>query len=188
MSIEKTDYVRVGVLVREAAAGNQLAFETLVQEFSALAWSIAWTVGLDRHEAEDAIQGVWLRLLEHLTRIREPERLAGWIATTTRRECIAAQRRSRRTTGLEHPESQAASDDPARSAVELDRNEILRRAVQRLDKRCQLLLQVLMSGTTIPYTELGEELAIPVGSIGPTRARCLDRLRRDPSIIALADR
>ena len=189
---ETTHAAYVLALVVAARDGDQRSFELLVAEFSSLVWSIAWSIGLDRHRGEDAIQATWLRLLQNLGSLRDPERIAGWIATTARRECLAVKRAAERTSPTDRidprPTSRSASPstDPASSLMSHETSDVVRRALQRLDGRCQALLQMLMAEPPIPYSQIGATLALPVGSIGPTRARCLDRLKRDPLIAGLS--
>ncbi len=169
-------------LVRRAADGDELAWNLLVDRFTNLLWSIGRAYRLDTGAAADVIQTTWLRLLENLDTIRDPETLAGWLATTARRECLATLRRS----GREAPEwsDEAMLEVPDEGAPPVDhhlllaeRDAALWQSFGGLSARCQTLLRVLMSVERTSYAEISTALGLPIGSIGPTRMRCLDRLR-----------
>ena len=144
-------------------------------------------------DADDASQGVWLRLVDQIGRIRDPAALPGWLATTTGRECGRLVRAARRTT----PHGGRlldAEDNPGERAVLADdellrakRHTALREALADLPPSCQRLIAVLAEDPPAPYAQISARLGIPVGSIGPTRGRCLAKLRRHPAIAALAN-
>ena len=171
-------------LVERAAHGDVAAWNDLVDRFSSLVWATARAHRLSRDDAADVAQTTWLRLVEHLDRIREPERLGGWLAITARRESL----RSLRLNGRELPSDDAdAFESPADDSPELglltgERDTALWRAFARLCERCQALLRLLAAPTEPSYDEVGAALGMPVGAIGPTRGRCLEKLR---SFIAL---
>jgi RNA polymerase sigma factor (sigma-70 family) len=174
----------VALLLRLATAGDQLAWNRLVERFSGLLWSICRSYGLSAADAADVFQLTWLRLLEHLGSIEAPERLVGWLATTCRRECLTILRRNKRT--------QPTSDDgvfgrlaePVEGAdahvVRSERDTALWRAFARLHQRCQEILRVLLLAPDdrVSYEWAAVALDMPVGSLGPTRARCLGKLRK----------
>ncbi|HWD42164.1 MAG TPA: sigma-70 family RNA polymerase sigma factor [Actinomycetota bacterium] len=167
-----------GVLVRRAAAGDQRAWDQLVQGYAGLIWSVARLHGLSASDAADVSQVTWLRLVEQVGRLRQPERLAAWLATTTRRESVRVARRAARQVpvgdGADGP-----GDATADGRVELDeRDALLRRAFVGLTPRCRELLGLLLADDNLSYAEVSQILDMPVGSIGPTRARCLACLRR----------
>jgi RNA polymerase sigma factor (sigma-70 family) len=175
----------VAELLHLAAAGDQLAWSRLVERFSALLWSISRSHGLSAADAADVFQLTWLRLLEHLDSIEDPARLVGWLATTCRRECLSVLRRNKRT----HPTDDDAVFDrfaglaagADRPVVVADRDAGLWRAFGRLDQRCQEVLRVLLlepDDGRASYELAGVALGMPVGSLGPTRARCLAKLRK----------
>ena len=174
-----------------ARNGDQAAWAALVDSFSSLIWSVAWSFGLEKHRCEDAVQAVWLRLVQNLDRIDDPQRLAGWIATTTRRECMAVSKKERLNVPTEQIENLSPSfrpDDTDLIAGDLDRRDevrIVRSALSRLDHRCRSLFEFLGADPSVPYEQISAEMDMPVGSIGPTRARCLEHLRRDPEIAGL---
>jgi RNA polymerase sigma factor (sigma-70 family) len=169
-----------GELVRAAATGDHRAWDELVDRYSGLLWSIAMAYRLDRADAADVVQTVWLRLLENLEKLREPDRVAAWLATTTRRECQRALAQARRVLPTEDHrrlEPRDAAPTPEAVMVASERDRLLWVAFERLPERCRRLLRILMADPP-PYEVVAAALGMPVGSIGPTRARCLEQLRR----------
>jgi RNA polymerase sigma factor (sigma-70 family) len=171
-------------LVRSAAGGDEGAWNALVDRFGALVWSIARAHRLGDADASDVSQTVWLRLVEHLDRLRQPERVGSWIAATTRNECLRVLRLSGRQVPVGEEFELADETTPAPGAALFleERDAALWRAFEALPDRCRSLLQVIVAASPPSYEELSEALDIPIGSIGPTRQRCLDRLRRHPEI------
>lgn len=169
-------------LLAAAACGDQSAWDLLVERHVGLLWSIARGYRLNTADAADAVQNTWLRLVEHLDRIAEPERLAGWLATTARRECVHVLRRAgrERPGGSAELLEQLPNGAPALDAGLLldERDAALWRALATLPGRCQRLLRVLMASPPPSYAEVAAALDMRIGSIGPTRQRCLDRLRQ----------
>jgi RNA polymerase sigma factor (sigma-70 family) len=170
----------VAGLVGRAAAGEREAWDAVVERFGGLVWAVAVAHRLGPADSAEVAQTTWLRLLENLDRIREPERLAGWLATTARRESL----RLLRLRARELPEDGLGLDvvpdpDPGPEELLLDdeRHRRLWRAFTRLPERCRVLLHTVVV-VAPPYTEAAAALGVPVGSIGPSRARCLRRLRR----------
>jgi RNA polymerase sigma factor (sigma-70 family) len=168
-------------LLEAARRGDQQAWNALVTDYNNLVWSIARSYRLDSADAYDAVQMTWLRLVENLNRINDPERLAGWLATTARRECLQLLRRSAR----ERPAGEDGLRDlpdpapPLDAALLLDeRDGALWRAFRVLGERCQQLLRVLMASPPPSYQEVAAALDMAIGTIGPARQRCLERLRR----------
>jgi RNA polymerase sigma factor (sigma-70 family) len=166
-------------LVRAAARGDEAAWATIVDRFQGLVWATARAHRLSQADAADVAQTTWLRVVEHLDRIREPEALGGWIATTARRECL----RHIRLHGRELPSDEAgmfespADDTPELALLDNERDTALWRAFGKLGERCQALLRLLVSRDEPRYEEIGAALGMPVGAIGPTRMRCLEKLR-----------
>ncbi len=170
-------------LVRAAGEGDQDAWNTLVERFSGLLWATVRAHRLSPTVSAEVVQTTWLRLVEQLARIRDPERLGGWLATTARNECLRLIRhRSREvaTDELDHLESEGPELD--RSVLAEERDLALWDAFARLGERCQALLRLLMADVAPSYQEVSAALGLPVGAIGPTRQRCLERLRRDPRL------
>ena len=177
-------------LVTRARAGDQRAWDALVDRYAPLVWSICRRNQLSRADAEDVGQNVWLHLVEQLDNLRDPAALAGWLATTTQRECCRALRAVRRPQAAGHAfDSENIPDEKAGIAEQelliAERHAALREALTRLPPHCQRLLALLVEDPPVPYAKISATLGIPVGSIGPTRGRCLNMLRRDPVIAAL---
>jgi RNA polymerase sigma factor (sigma-70 family) len=178
-------------LVTRASSGDRSAWDALVDRYYPLIWSICHRWQLDRTDAEDVGQAVWLRLVEQLDNLRDPAALPGWIATTTQRECHRVRRSGcRLTTGgqvdaAELPDVQAATAED--ELLMAERHAALRAAFMDLPPACQELLGLLITDPPTPYAEISAKLGMRIGSIGPSRSRCLDRLRRHPAIAALID-
>jgi len=174
-------------LLDAAAAGNEAAWAELVERFSGLVWATARAHRLSRDDAADVAQTTWLRLVEHLDGIREPERLGAWLATTARRESLRViARRSREQPTDEADLFEAPTDDTAdRLLVDPERDGALWRAFARLSERCKSLLRLLVAEHEPTYDEIGAALEMPIGAIGPTRMRCLERLRQSAELTEL---
>lgn len=178
------------MLVRAAADGDQAAWDALVKRFSGLVWSIARAHRLGSADAADVSQTAWLRLVENLGRIRDPDRVGAWLATTSRNECLRVIRRSGRQvpTDLDADldlEADAATAPPGDAALlTVERDAELWRAFSLISERCQVLLRLLIADPPPSYEDISTLLEMPVGSIGPTRARCLEHLRRKAGITA----
>lgn len=171
----------VAGLVRAAADGDAVAWDELVDRFGGLVWSITRAYRLNPADAADVSQTAWLRLVEHLDRLREPGRVGAWLASTTQRECLRVLRLARR----QMPVGDEVFDTPDLYAAPLharallsERDVALWRSFERLPDRCRTLLRLLVADPTPAYEEVAAAVGLPVGSIGPTRTRCLDKLRR----------
>lgn len=173
--------VTVDELLTRARGGEQAAWEELIARYSGLVWSVARRHGLADSDVRDVYQTTWMRLLEHLHRIRCPEAVGSWLATTAQRECWRLFRRGSREIPVEDTGADLASPGPVtspdRHLLREERDALVREAVDRLPDRCRRLLDLLMDGEQPSYREVSAALDMPVGSIGPTRGRCLDRLR-----------
>jgi RNA polymerase sigma factor (sigma-70 family) len=172
--------VDVRTMLASAAAGDQAAWDVLVDRYSSLLWSIARSFRLGSADAADAVQLTWLKLVENLDRIQDPDRLAGWLATTVRRECLQLIRRNARTRPLpdaELPEVADTAPPVDDRLLRRERDAELWHTFAQLSERCQRLLRVLTAVPAPAYTEVAAALDMPIGSIGPTRQRCLSRLR-----------
>lgn len=167
-------------VLRAALDGDQSAWNRLVSEHRSLVWAVVIGMGLRGDDAEDAFQLTFIRLLEKGRNVRQPDHLAGWLATTARNEARGIHRRRRRVVTVDEVRDPAAvdTDDLAAGMVMDDRRIGLRRAMSELSAACQELLRLLFTEPPLTYEDISELLGIPIGSIGPTRARCLDRLRR----------
>jgi RNA polymerase sigma factor (sigma-70 family) len=168
-------------LVRGAAAGDRRAWERLIAQFARLIWSITADFKLAESDAADVAQTTWLRLLEHIDRIEYPDRVGSWLAATARNECLRSLAARKRVV-LGHDEevlSGVVASEPAVDERILadERDQVVRDALSRLPGRWQRLLELLMADPPTPYADISDELGLPVGSIGPTRGRCLAQLR-----------
>jgi RNA polymerase sigma factor (sigma-70 family) len=187
----RDDPVVIGLVTR-ARNGDQRAWDALVERYAPLVWSICRRYQLGHADAEDVNQNVWLRLVGQLDNLRDPAAIPGWLATTTQRECGRAVRaaRSPRAAALA-PEVENIPDlETGMAEQELliaERHAALRDALSHLPPCCQQLIALLIEDPPVPYAQISARLGIPVGGIGPSRGRCLDRLRRDPAIAALID-
>lgn len=181
----------VSTLVSAALAGDRSAWDDLVSRYTPLVLSVTHRYRLNPPDAADVAQTVWLRLLQHLGELREPNALPGWIVTTTRNECL-------RTLGVrdrlravdpftDHRLETADRDEPDvdERLLRLERHEALLAGFAELPARQRELLLLLLADPPWSYAEIGSRLGMPVGAIGPTRARALDRLRRTPALVAL---
>jgi RNA polymerase sigma factor (sigma-70 family) len=180
----------VAALVVRARDGDKRAWDAIVDRYAPLIWSICRRYRLSRADTDDVGQSVWLRLVDQLGQLREPEALPGWLATTTRRECGRLLTGSRRREALGFALDPADIPDGDLAAAEeevlaAERHAVLREAFAALPLRCQELLGLLITDPPVPYAEISAKLGIPIGSIGPSRARCLDRLREHPAVAAL---
>jgi RNA polymerase sigma factor (sigma-70 family) len=166
-------------LVRAAADGDQAAWDAIVDRFQGLVWATARAHRLSRDDAADVAQTTWLRLVESLDRIREPERLGAWLVTTARRECLRHIRlHLRELPGDDTDVFEAPDDDaPELALLTQERDAGLWRAFTRLSERCQTLLRLLVSQDEPSYEAISAALDMPIGAIGPTRMRCLEKLR-----------
>jgi RNA polymerase sigma factor (sigma-70 family) len=178
----------VAALVRAAGAGDRAAWDQIVDRFAPLVWSVCRRHRLSDADAEDVGATVWLRLVERLDTIREPAALPGWLATTTRNECLAVLRAQGR---LGTVEEDKIVDESGRAPdawlLEQERHVVLRAAYATLGDRCRQLLALLFGDPPAAYAEISDRLGIPVGGIGPTRQRCLAALRAHPSMSALRE-
>jgi RNA polymerase sigma factor (sigma-70 family) len=166
-------------VVRAARDGDRDAWNALVARYGGLIWAVARSHRLGDADAADVFQTTWLRLVEHLDTIRNPEGIGSWLATTARHECLRVLRVGQRhvlTDGFDLPEEAVDVALDAR-LLEGERNAALWRAFAGLPARCRGLLRLLVADPPPSYEDVGAALEMPVGSIGPTRARCLEQLR-----------
>jgi RNA polymerase sigma factor (sigma-70 family) len=170
-----------GHLVQVAADGNEQAWQELVDRYTGLLWSVARAYGLPAADAADVVQTAWLRLVERLGSLREPDRVAAWLATTVRHECLRTLRRAGRQVLADDDRPFEVLDpgpSPDARLITSERDAALWRSIDQLPERCRRLLRVLMSDPPPNYEDVSAALDMPVGSIGPTRRRCLEQLRR----------
>lgn len=182
----------VAVLVRRAADGDQRAWNELVDRYAPLVWSLCARHRLSAQDTDDVGQNVWLLLVEQLGKLREPAALPGWLATTTQRECFRALKAARKASHAELARDEDLPPDPRATPIEqeiivAERNAALRAALAELPSRSRQLLLMLTSDPPHSYQQISTTLQIPIGSIGPQRARCLAQLRRSRALAALHD-
>jgi len=179
-------------LVTRAAKGEKQAWDALVERFIPLIWSICRNHRLSDADAEDVGQIVWLQLTGQLGKIRDPAALPGWLVTVTHRECLRVMDTTHKLpmAGYVIDAELIADERSAAAEQELlaaERHAALREAFAALSPSDQQLIALLLADPPVSYAEISARLGIPVGSIGPTRRRCVDKLRRHPAIAALID-
>jgi RNA polymerase sigma factor (sigma-70 family) len=185
----------VVALVTRAAGSDEGAWHELVDRYAPLVWSICVRYQLGGADIEDVGQTVWLGLVEQLAseRLREPAALPGWLATTTQRECLRVLRaRGRREVLAADPDEGGRPGAADATVIEeeillAERNALLRAALGELPEADQRLLGLLLRDPPLSYAEIGDILGMRPGSIGPTRQRCLQRLRGSPLLAGLSD-
>jgi RNA polymerase sigma factor (sigma-70 family) len=163
-------------LVTKARDGDQDAWRQLVTRIKNVIWKTVNGFRLGRGDAEDAFAATLFRLAEHIDDIREPERLAGWVATTARNESLAILRRNRRALALDPTDAVTAGDHDSR-LVDDELKQAIHQSFRLLSEACQQLLRLLTADPPLAYDEIATVLDMPMGSIGPNRQRCLERLR-----------
>ena len=180
---EMTDgVVDATYLIRMAAEGHRWAWERLVAKYSRLIWAMTRDFKLSESDASDVVQATWLRLLEHIDRIEHPDRVGSWLATTARHECLRHLAARKRVVLVQDDDDalvDAVSHQPEidEGLLAAERAQAVREAMLSLPWRWQRLLELLMSDPPVSYVEISDQLGLPIGSIGPTRGRCLERLR-----------
>jgi len=181
-------HARMARCLERAQGGELGALDEIVEALTPLLWHVARAQGLHTEDAADVVQTTWLELLRRLHDIRSPHALTAWLVTATRREAWHTNARRRKQPGAA-PEALDAVPDPGPDLDELvgrgERHRSLGRHFQRLPARCRELLRIVAMVDRPDYTVVGRALGMPVGSIGPTRGRCLAKLRAmllaDPS-------
>jgi RNA polymerase sigma factor (sigma-70 family) len=177
-------------LVARVGDGEQEAWDELIERYAPLVWSICVRYQLSRPDIDDVGQSVWLLLVEQIGNLREPAALPGWLAATTKRECLRVLRAARRH---DHaalpPEDQLPPDTPdsmiEQEIIKAEHDAALRAALAELPPVCHELLWMLISDPAPAYAEVSERLGMAIGSIGPARARCLERMRRSPHLVTV---
>jgi RNA polymerase sigma factor (sigma-70 family) len=174
-------------LVTRARAGNHEAWTALVEHFHPLVRAVARGYRLAESDVDDVGQNVWLLVVEHVDRIREPKALPAWLITTARRESLRLIRQQRRATPVDPfvdvPETESAADDDVDARLlRIEEARVLRQGLDELPPIQRDLLLLLTSEPMPSYREISSVLTMPIGSIGPTRARGLARLRTTPAV------
>ena len=161
-----------------AARGERGAWDALVDRFGQMVWSVARGFRLDDATAKDVSQTVWLKLIENVESINDPERLPGWLATTCRREALRVSRARGRDipTEFEYDVEDTVTPSLDEVLIEDEENRLVVQAFRTLDEMCQQLLRLMTVEPALSYEEISETTGRPIGSLGPTRARCLDKL------------
>jgi RNA polymerase sigma factor (sigma-70 family) len=179
----------VVTLVTRARDGDERAWVALVERYAPLIWSLCRRYRLGATDTADVGQNVWLLLVNHLGKIRDPAALPGWLVTTTQRECGRVLGRAQRKGARRMLDAENIPDDETQTIEQgllaAERHAALREAFTHLPPRDQQLIALPTEDPPVPYAEISIKLGIPVGSIGPNRRRCLDKLRHHPAIAAL---
>jgi RNA polymerase sigma factor (sigma-70 family) len=170
-------------LVKECLAGSEEAWSVLIDKYKALIYSIPVKYGLPRHEAADVFQSTCMELLTRLPQLREPKALPKWLMQVAHHQCYRVKRQQQRLVSrdaepdLPHPETPAIAENLVQQTQE---EQMLREAVGRLTPQCRRLVELLFFETPArPYAEVAAELGLALGSIGFTRQKCIERLRRN---------
>jgi RNA polymerase sigma factor (sigma-70 family) len=171
----------VGALVQRAAAGDEQAWNEIVDRYSGLLWSVARSCGLSRQRADDVVQTAWLRLLQHIGDLRDPDRVGAWLATTARREALrsiaACRREAPQGDESMWDRADTSQDPPDAGILRREQHERLAAAIAELPPRQQQLLRLLTADPSLSYRDVAAATGMPIGSIGPTRSRAMERLR-----------
>ncbi len=176
-------------LIAAAVCGDQQAWSSLVARYTPLVSSVAQQFRLPPADADDLSQVLWMRLFEHLAELRVPEALPGWISSTARREAIRMINARGRTHVVDAAGSVCSGADRSQSVEEVvlraDGRRAVRRGLSELSAEHRQLLILLVAEPRLSYRQISQRLGIPVGSVGPTRSRCLRRLANTASVRAL---
>ena len=162
--------------------GDDEGLDDLVRLLSPVLWQVVRATGLERESAEDVVQTTWIALVDHADSITSPQAIAAWLCTSARREAWRAGRLANRERPVEDEilaHNLPDHESPERQVLLDDEAELLRQCLSRLPERCQKLLRIVAAGPRPNYTDVANTLEMPVGSIGPTRGRCLDKLRQE---------
>lgn len=166
-------------LVRRISAGEPQAWDDLVRRYERLVYAIPTRMGLSQADVEEVFQNTWILLHAHIQQLRDAQRLRSWISTTARRESWRLQRKSRAAVDIDDMSLADPQGDPTAAIEQLELRDALRQGLEALRQPCGALLSLLFFGEERPqYSEIARELQMPVGSLGPTRARCLSDLAR----------
>ena len=162
--------------------GDSSGLDDLVRLLSPVLWQVVRATGLDRERAEDVVQTTWIALVDHADSITSAQGIAAWLCTSARREAWRAGRQASRERPVEDQvlaHGLPDHDSPELQVVLDDEAALVRDCLSRLPERCQKLLRIVAAGPRPNYHDVASTLGMPVGSIGPTRGRCLDKLRQE---------
>jgi RNA polymerase sigma factor (sigma-70 family) len=174
----------LSALVERVRAGDRSAWVVLVQRLERVVWKVTRSFDVAQADREEAFQNTWLKLVQAIGSIDDPERLPGWLATTARRELLGIVGQRSRTVPVDDVPrpAVAAQPEPDERVLELELSAALRQAFARLSTSCQRILRLLTCDPPLSYAEVCEILEVDHGYIGPTRGRCLQQLRRMPEL------
>jgi RNA polymerase sigma factor (sigma-70 family) len=162
--------------------GDSEGLEELVRVLSPVLWQVVRATGLDRERAEDVVQTTWIALVDHADSITSAQGIAAWLCTAARREAWRAGRQATRERPVDDQvlaHGLPDHDSPEEQVILDDEAALLRDCLGKLSDRCQKLLRIVAAGPRPNYSDVADTLGMPVGSIGPTRGRCLDKLRHE---------
>jgi RNA polymerase sigma factor (sigma-70 family) len=183
-----TEESEVATLVQASAKGDETAWNALVRRYAPLVLAVIRSYQLAAADVQDVSQTVWLRLVEHLADLRAPEALPGWLITTTQRECGRHRRRAQQTLPIDpHSDGivqQATTVDPSLDILRAELRQALRDGLAELPAPQQRLLRLRAADPPKSYQEISKLIGMPIGSIGPSLRRSLDRLRRTKAVQA----
>ncbi|MFJ4841270.1 RNA polymerase sigma factor [Streptomyces sp. NPDC088746] len=169
-------------LLAGCARGEQASWDAMVERFGRLVWSVVRSHRMSDADAEDVRQLTWLRLVQNVERIRDPERVGDWLATVARRESLKVLSRRNRLVMVGDSETldglSGHSESPEQITLRAQRREDAQRAIDTLSEQCRGVLMLALADPPASYDEISTALAMSVGSVGPIRTRCLRRLRR----------
>jgi RNA polymerase sigma factor (sigma-70 family) len=160
--------------------GDAAALDRLVRLLTPMLWHVVRAYRLDQASAEDVVQTTWLALVRHRDAVGDPQAVVRWLTVTARREAWRLAKAAQRVETTDDAVLDLRADGeegPEATAVRRRRDEALWRAVAALPERCQRILRIVAFTERADYASLSTELGMPVGSIGPTRGRCLAKLR-----------
>ena len=168
-------------VVRCAAEGDRRSWERLVEQYARIIWAVTRDFRLTEGDAADVAQITWLRLFEHINRLEHPSRVGSWLAVTARRECLRHLAARKKVVLVrddgDFNDVPAVGPEVDERLLTEERIQAVRAALSGLPSQWQRMLQMLMADPPASYAEISDQLGLPIGSIGPTRGRCLDRLR-----------
>jgi RNA polymerase sigma factor (sigma-70 family) len=177
--------INLADLVARAAAGDQPAWDELVTRLEPLIRGIARRYRLSASDSDDVVQATWLALLDHISDLRDPARIPGWLATTARRNCAGKRKSPERERLSGEIDVPGEEDSPEQIVISAERRQTVTRALATLPDRQRILVNLLMQEPALAYTQIAARMQMPVGSIGPTWGRCATKLRQHRDLARL---